>query len=493
MTKKQHLHTLILLLLSIFLTENNNIFAQSNPAINKAINNFVADADLANASISISLIDVNTGMWIAAHNPNLSLIPASSMKVITTGAALGMLSANYTFKTELLHDGVFDKTSGVLNGNIFLKGYGDPTLGSQDMEGLPSLYDAMNVFGKKLDDLDMCKINGRIIGDGSYFSGLDAIGSDWQWEDIGNYYGAGAYGLNIHENYYFLQFQQNPNFGFTPKIIGTSPFVPDITFTNKVTSASSNTGDNTLIFTAPLSDESIVRGTIPSGNNTFRVKGAMPDPPATAATYLHNLLKNQYKATIKKSPVSIDDLSNPPTAERRLLYTHNSPPLSKIVARANLESNNLYVESMLRAIAKAQNEDGTPEKGCEIITNYWKGKGIDMNGFFMKDGSGLSSRNGTTSRQLASVLQYMNTDAAFYASLPQAGFNGTLKNMFKGTKAIGKLRAKSGSMTRVRSYSGYVERGGGKRWAFSIIVNNYNCSGSEMRKKLEKLMVTFCE
>jgi D-alanyl-D-alanine carboxypeptidase/D-alanyl-D-alanine-endopeptidase (penicillin-binding protein 4) len=485
------------LLLFLLICYSNQIFSQPNTQVNKAISNFIADTDLANASISISVIDANNGSWIANHNPNLSLIPASSMKLVTTGAALGMLSPTYVFKTEIQYDGNFDATTGVLNGNIFLKGYGDPTLGSDNMDGVPNLLEVMNIFGSVADKLNICTVNGRVIGDGGFFSSWDAIGSDWQWEDIGNYYGAGAYGLNIHENYYHLKFQQASTTGATPKILGTDPYVPEITFTNKVISAGSNTGDNTLIFTAPLSDESIVRGTIPIGSNTFRVKGAIPDPPAAAAAYFHNILKNQYKTVIRKSPMSIDDFSNPPTTDRKTIYTHYSPALTRIVEEANLESNNLFVESMLRAIAKAQNEEATPEKGCEIITNYWKGKGIDMGGFFMKDGSGLSARSGVTSRQLASMLYYLNNDASialpFYNSLPKAGETGTLKNMFKGTKAVGNLRAKSGSMTRVRSYTGYVERPNGKRWSFSIMVNNYNCTGGEMRAKLEKLMLAFCE
>jgi serine-type D-Ala-D-Ala carboxypeptidase/endopeptidase (penicillin-binding protein 4) len=473
------------------------LHAQSNASVTKAISNFVNDKDLANASISISVLDAANGSWIANYNPNQSLVPASSMKLVTTSAALGMMSPTYVFKTEVQYDGTFDAQTGVLNGNIFLKGYGDPTLGSNDLQGSTNLVEVMTKIGIVLDEMNVCTVNGRVIGDGGYFNGLDAIGTDWQWEDIGNYYGAGAYGLNIHENYYYLNFQQTSTTGVTPKIIGTSPYIPDISFSNKVLSAPSGTGDNTIIFTAPLSDESIVRGTIPVGSGNFKVRGSMPDPPATAAAYLHNLLKNQYKTIIRKAPLSLDDLSNKPTGTRTTVYTHYSPPLSRIVEEANLESNNLYVECMLRAIAKLQNEDGTPEKGTEIITNYWKGKGVDMNGFFMKDGSGLSARNGVTSRQLASILYFMNNDVAnfpsFYASLPKAGESGTLKNMFRGSKAVGKLRAKSGSMTRVRSYTGYVDRPGGKRWCFSIIVNNYNCTGGEMRKKMEQLMLSFCD
>jgi D-alanyl-D-alanine carboxypeptidase/D-alanyl-D-alanine-endopeptidase (penicillin-binding protein 4) len=266
---------------------------------------------------------------------------------------------------------------------------------------------------------------------------------------------------------------------------------------NKVISAQSGSGDNTSVFTAPLGDESIIRGTIPIGNGTFKVKGAISDPPYTAASYLHNILKNQYKTTIKKTPTNITDLASPPQSERKTLYTHQSLPLSRIIEEANIESNNLYVESILRTIAKEQNQEGTPKKGCEIITNYWKERGLDMNGFFMVDGSGLSARNGVTTRQLAGILYLVNKDpnisTFFYNSLPKAGETGTLKNMFKGTKAVGRIRAKSGSMTRVRSYTGYIEQKNGNRWCFSIIVNNYNCSSSEMRKKMENLMISFCD
>lgn len=472
------------------------IFSQTYPFVTKAISNIVNDADLANASVSISILDAQNGAWVASYNPNLSLIPASSMKIVTTGAGLGMLGSGYVFKTELQYDGDLDVKTGVLNGNLFIKGGGDPTLGSDDLEGSANLLTIMGIFGAETEKTNICKINGKVIGDGGYFNGYDAVGNNWQWDDIGNYYAAGAYGLNIHENYYRLYLQQNPTIGASVEILKTDPYIPDIIFTNKVTSTDKQSGDNVNIYNAPLNDECILKGTIPTGNGTFKVKGAMPNPPLSAAHYLHNLLKNQYNAEIKKAPASIDDLSNPPRGNRTTFYTHYSPPLSRIVEETNMESNNLFAEAILRAISKANNSEGNVEKGCEIVTDYWKSKGLDMNGFYMQDGSGLSARNAVTSRQLASMLYYLNTDNAnfpsFYNSLPKAGETGTLKNMFRDSKAIGKIRAKSGSMTRVRSYSGYVERPNNQRWCFSIVVNNYNCSGSEMRKKLESFMDALC-
>jgi serine-type D-Ala-D-Ala carboxypeptidase/endopeptidase (penicillin-binding protein 4) len=482
------------LLLYLFVFISFNLFGQA--AVTKAITKLVSDTDLANAGISVCVLDVQTGVVIASHAPDRTLIPASSMKVITSGAALGILSPDYVFKTELQYDGAFNLQSGVLDGNLYIKGYGDPTLGSPEMSGVADFNTIMNQFAEAVDKAGICKVSGRVIGDGTFFQGIDGIGMNWQWDDIGNYYGAGAYGLNVNENYFTLNLQQVSLLGSTPQILGTTPYVPEITFNNYLKSAASGTGDNSLIFTAPYNDESIVRGTIPVGSGTYKVKGSMPDPVLTAAYTLQQKLKTDYKATFRKSAVNFEELKNA-FSTRKTIYTQYSPKLSAIVERTNLESVNLYAETMLRTIGQVQSSSGTPSAGIDAVKNFWTAKGVNLTGFFMEDGSGLSSRSAVSSKQLASVLRAAANDNAifpsFYNSLPKAGETGTIKNMFKGTKAIGKLRAKSGSMTRVRSYSGYVTRANGKQWSFSVIVNNYNCSGSEIRSKLQEFMVSMCE
>ena len=486
--KKNNITILFFLLASV------SLFAQA--ALNKAMTKFTSDTDLQNASISISVMDAQTGVMIASFNPDRVLAPASSMKVITTGAALGILNPNYVFKTEIQYDGVFNAQTGVLDGNIYLKGYGDPTLGSPEMVSVADMNSVMSQFATAINQAGFRKINGKIVGDGSFFQSIDGIGMNWQWDDLGNYYGAGAYGLNVNENYYFLNLQQMPLLGMQPKITGTEPFLPEVTFTNRLTSAASGTGDNTLIFTPPLNDESIIRGTIPVGSGIFRVKGSMPDPIFTAAYFLQQKLKTDFKTTFKKAAANFDDL-NEPLLPRKTIYTQYSPKLSAIVERTNLESVNLYAETMLRTIGQVQSSMGTPNAGVEAVKNFWLARGVDLKGFFMEDGSGLSARNAISSKHFVSILRAIGNDGAiypsFYESLPKAGETGTLKNMFKGTKAVGKLRAKSGSMTRVRSYTGFATRPNGKQWCFSVIVNNYTCTSSEIKIKLQDLMVSMCE
>ena len=475
----------------VFLTSTLRLNAQP------LINNFISGEGMRNASASVTVIDINTGAVLASYNSDLSLTPASSMKVVTTASALATLGGEFTYHTDLQYDGVLNKKTGLLSGNLYIKGYGDPTLGSDEMDEVSSMDDVIKRLGKEADKFGICNIEGRVIGDGTYFSASQPIGANWQWDDIGNYYGAGAHGLNIHENYYVLQLQQSPNVGQAPRIIGTIPQMPDFLIENQALSAAIGTGDNTIIYAAPYAEEGRLIGTIPVGTSIFKIKGSIPDPPLEVAYLLGKSLKNDYDIGIKKAAISILSMPKLIGGERKTIAMLLSPPLKTIVKRANHESINLYCEAMLRTVAQQATGSGEPEKGAEYITNLWKGRGIDMNGFFMEDGSGLSARSAVTTRQMASILRMTAVDntifPAFYESLPRAGETGTIKNMFKNTKGIGRIRAKSGSMTRVRSYTGYVTTMKGKQVSFSIIVNNYTCSGPEMRKKMEKLMLEMIE
>ena len=489
--KKLLLYTVFLILGGEFSSAQNN-----NPAA-KAIVGFTNDDDLAHAGIGICIIDARSGQVVASLNPDLSLIPASSMKVVTTGAALGILGPDYVFKTELQYDGHIDREDGTLHGNLYIKGYGDPTLGSDHMPGVLGLDGVMDTFSKEIQRQKIVYVSGRVVGDGTYFDSEQAIGSNWQWDDIGNGYGAGAHGLNINENFYYLRIRQNTMVGSTPAIEVVTPKLPETEIINKLTIAPPDADTETAIYAPPYSDEIILSGKIPSGEGTVSVKGSVPDPPYLAAYHLHEALTSKYGIVCRKKPLNVSELKAAQTVDRTTFFTYRSPNLLTIVGEANKASNNMFVEALLRAMAKFQGKEGTPSAGCEIVTGYWKDKGIDMRGFFMEDGSGLSSRSAVTSRQLALILQLLNNDQvigpAFYNSLAKAGESGTLKSMFKNTAAVGRLRAKSGSMTRVRSYSGYIDRKDGSRWCFSVMVNNYTCSSADMKAKLEKLLTRLCE
>ncbi len=469
-------------------------FAAAQSSLQKAIDALTNDSDLKHASLGICVIDVESGKVIAQNDKDKSLIPASSLKVVTTATALAKLGDDFRFKTELQYDGQIEK-DGTLNGNLYIKGFGDPTLGSDRFDKAMPLEQLLSEFVNAIKKLGIKRINGKIVGDASFFSS-SVNGRTWLWEDVGNYYASGAWGLNILENRYYLDFEQNTQLGGQPQIESTTPPIPNLLLINEVRSAEANSGDNAYIFGSPYSYTRFVRGTIPIGKGTFTIKGAIPDPPFFTAYLLMEALEKNGIPTSKIATSQMElDRNGKVKKPRKTIHSHFSSTLKEIVIETNLESVNLYCESMLRYLATTV-KGNEPEDGLELIYEFWKQKGLDTEGFFMEDGSGLSPYNNVSAFHLAKIMQLIAQDkklnASFYKSLPIAGQSGTLKYMLRGTAAENNLRAKSGGMKRVRSYTGYARSKSGKLLSFSIIANHFSCTSNEMRQKMEKIMVELC-
>lgn len=466
-----------------------------NSTIQRAIEQLDNDPSLQHASWGIAVVDTETGELIAGHNSHIGLVPASSLKVVTTATSLALLGKDFNFTTAIEYDGNLD-VFGNLDGNIYIKGYGDPTLGSDQLDVTPDLDKIIQTFRLSIQQKGIRSISGYIVGDDSYFDSA-VNGKSWQWNDLGNYYGAGAWGLNIHENLYYLHFRQTSQMGKTPSIGLIEPHIPNLSFYNEVTSASRSSGDNAYIYGAPYTYERYVRGTIPVGSGTFSIKGSIPDPPLFAAQNLEAQLRSIGIITTKGA-ISYQELRTKGHQDqsREVIYQHQSPALGKIVERANIKSVNLYCEVLLRTLGKVKQAEGSADAGLEVIQNYWKNKGVDMGGCYLEDGSGLSAKNVVTTKFMAHVMAKAINDHTysnvFYDSLPIAGQSGGMKYVGRGTAAAGNLRAKTGTLNRVRSFTGYATTRSGKQLAFSIIVNNFSGSGSAIRKKLEKVMVAMC-
>ena len=226
-----------------------------------------------------------------------------------------------------------------------------------------------------------------------------------------------------------------------------------------------------------------MRGTIPVGNKIFTVKGAIPDPPLFAAQYLMKFLENGKIETNKMATsfFEIERTGNAIKSDRKTIYTYESPTLDKIVKFTNEKSNNLYCEAMLRMIGKKEKGEGSAEAGLEAIYEFLEQGGMITDGFFMLDGSGLSPMNSVSSYNLAKAMQIFLTDKRIA---------NDLKKSIRVSSRIGngQLRAKSGSMERVRSYTGFATTQSGRLVSFSIIANNFMGKSGEIRRKMEKLM-----
>jgi serine-type D-Ala-D-Ala carboxypeptidase/endopeptidase (penicillin-binding protein 4) len=478
-----------LLFVFYFLSASSSLFGQLF-TIDNAIQQLANDDVMRRGQTGICVMDVQSGQILGSFNSSMSLIPASNMKIVTTAAGLKILGSDFTFRTDLQYDGIIKDS--ILHGNIIIKGYGDPTLGSPLMDSIVRIEGLLRFFSTKIKELGIKKIVGRVIGDGSAFEKATAT-QTWLWEDLGNYYGAGPSGLNIHENLYKLNFTQNPTVGSPPSLSGTFPHVPDFMLYNEVTSAASK-DDDAYIYSAPYARVGVVRGTIPAGYNAFSINGSLPDPPYFAAWHLRKTLMDEgIEVTDSAATQLWVEQKGVPLPSRNTFFTWRSPSLASIVNRTNQESVNLYCEVILRTIAFQQTGYGSNEKGTALVKQFWQSKGIDTEGLFMQDGSGLSPRNGITPNQLASMLRTIALDnqwfTPFYTSLPEAGRTGSMKSMFKNyPSVIGRIKAKSGTISRVRAYSGYATAMDGRLIAFSVVLNNFTCSQTDIRKRLEKFM-----
>ena len=458
--------------LGLLLLLTGNIQAQTlQQKLQKAFDKLQLDSQCRYASISLTVMDVNSGKEIFSANPGIGLAPASTMKTITTITAFNVLGKDFKYKTNVGYNGSI--TNGTLNGDIIIKGSGDPTLGSPRYESskeeliLTEITNAIRKSGIK-------RINGRIIGDDSIF-GSQSIPDGWIYEDIGNYYGAGPSGLCWRENEYEIKLRTG-EIGSPLSIIREEPTMPYLKFVCEATNAPAHTGDNTYAY-PPINGNTVyIRGTYAADQTKKYINAALPDPAYDAALRLNDTL-NQLGITISGGPESTSTLTaksqTTPVATQALL-TISSPELSKIIYWTNQKSINLYAEQLLKTVAWKAGKLPSTANGVETLQNFWQQKGIDSNSLNIFDGSGLSPADRVTTRTMATVLQSAVTQPwypNFYESLP----------------IYNDMHMKSGSIINVLNYAGYQTHNG-KQLCFSIMVNNYNGSSKEIKEKIFRVL-----
>ena len=253
--------------MSVFVLLFMSQITLAQSGIKAAAQQLANDPVIKNGRMAICVIDVSTGQVLAAINEHTMVAPASAQKLLTTATALIKLGSGYKYRTNLEYSGTIGP-GGNLNGSLYIHGYGDPTLGSPLLETLPQPANILSTLALAVQRAGIHKIKGQIIGDASAFES-NACVRTWQWEDMGNYYAAGIWGLNWHENLHYLHFRQQPTPGQRPLLESLEPDIPGLRFTNELSSGARNSGDNAYIFGAPYQFDRYIRGTIPAGSGTF--------------------------------------------------------------------------------------------------------------------------------------------------------------------------------------------------------------------------------
>lgn len=468
------------ILVSLFLLSILVSFAQSG-----SFELFLSDSTMTNASVSFFVADADSGNVLMAHNPRTSLIPASTMKLVTSAVALELLGPEYRFITTVGYTGSLNRRSGRLDGNIVITGGGDPSLGSEYFKDHYREFIAGWV--EEIKKAGIKKIRGKIVTDDSYYD-FEPVPPRWLWEDLGAYYGAGAFGLSVFDNRCRIIVKSSPDSSLV-EIIGITPDLQGFSFINRLTASGKK--DNWYVFAAPYSRSGWLSGTIPVSSKELVLDASITDPPLLIAKILHEKLETE-GIDISEEPATIRLEPELTTNNITWLTETVSPFLSMITDVLNKESVNLYAEHLVKELGMRYSKRGTTAAGVKVIRDFLGSSGIDTTGMFIEDGSGLSSRNGINSEELVKLLIFMRNRGKyfdlFYSSLPDAGRNGTLTQYFTDPVFDSNLKAKSGSMTRVRCYAGYFTTYSGRHLAFSMLINNYQGTSRPVINHIEEIL-----
>ena len=438
-----------------------------------------------NATVGIQIMDLESEKPLFELNADKLMIPASTLKILTSATALEILGADYHFQTKIGYTGDLLKTN-ELKGDLVVLGGGDPTLGSEYFNQLEWCRDFVKIWVQKIKSAGIYKITGDIILDGSVYDS-EKIPSTWIWGDIGNYYGAGASALTCYDNLFRITFKSPKEVGEKTEIVSVTPKIEGLEIVNEVVSSDDNR-DLAYVFGSPLDKKRVIRGTIPKDRKAFTIKAAVHHPEELLAEALMNQLAKE--GIFISGQIKFENVDK---KQLQIITFQESPKLEDIIKVLNHESINLFAEHMVLQIAAENTGLGNRENGIQLIREFWHSKGIDTHNLFMEDGSGLSHFNAISPAQINSILIFMERKSenreAFLNSLPSAG-NGTIKSFSADSFPQNTLKAKSGSMTRVRCYSGYLQLDSGKRVAFSIMFNHFSGSSSKLINEIENLLLS---
>ena len=466
---------LLALLCCILLSACSHSLVRQRAALDAVLD----DGRFAGARWGAAVKSVDTGKVLYQRDDAKAFIPASNMKLFTTAAALLKLGPDFRYTTRLYANG--DMIDGVLYGDLFIRGSGDPTLSA----------DAFESWANELEDRGITEVRGCIIGDDRFFDDIH-LGADWSWEDETYGYAAQISGLSFNENRVIVEILPGENIG-DPAIIKIAPNTKYVSVLNgTVTAASEEAGNSLHFFRERGSNRIRVDGTICLRSPPLHTRLSVDNPARFAATVFREALQSR-GILVSGAPASAGDYETQADYSwMKEIGVHVSPPLSEIIKDTNRSSNNLYAEQLFRTLGSLFGGEGSAEHSAEVIKEVLLPMGISPEGLAVYDGSGLSRLNLVTPSQIVALLEYMAKHEYFpiyYDSLAVAGKEGTLRRRMKDGPAANNIHAKTGSFRQTTTLSGYATTKAGELVAFSLMSNNYLGPSADARALEDR----FCE
>ncbi len=446
--------------------------------LKSSIDEILSDPAIKNGVQAVVVQSLKTGQRLYDHNGDLLMIPASNFKLVVSATTLELLGPDFKFQTEVFANGPVQ--DGVLDGDLIIKGGGDPVLSTANLTELAS----------QVKETGVKSVKGNIVADDTLFD-RQRLGSGWSWDSLQYYYSAEVSALNLNRNTVDVYVRPGKEVG-DPVEVDLSPKTTYFTVENTATTGKKGSA-NTIWVSRPLGLNIIrVSGSIAHGTNvTSRetLRSIMEPQLYTGYAFVTELGKQGIE-------VSGSVLSGKLPDGAKAVAAHSSPPLSRVLSLLNKPSDNLIADVLLKYLGAHFKETGSWDNGADVERDFCKKMGMNMGGLSISDGSGLSRFNYISANNLIKLLEYMHSSKhfkVFYDSLPIAGVDGSLYSRMRNASTKNNLRAKTGYIGRVSSLSGYVNTKSGEPLAFAIIMNHHLCPKSDATGLQDKIGVLLAD
>ncbi|MBE2280297.1 MAG: D-alanyl-D-alanine carboxypeptidase/D-alanyl-D-alanine-endopeptidase [Ignavibacteriaceae bacterium] len=452
-------------------TETDSIpeyWLASKKEIWNKIDSFFDDPAFNSSNWGVLIQSLRTGEVLYKRNETKLFIPASNQKLLTTSAALEILGPSYQFRTIVATDGEIDGS--ILNGNLMIKGYGDPSISGRFHNG--NIFSVFQTWVERLQEIGIDEIRGNIIGYDDAFDEIN-LGEAWHWDYETYWYAAPIGALSFNDN--CVDITIKPSKVLSQAVVTSEPESKMITIINQVVTVPSDSVTNIQFQRLRSSNIIRITGTIKENQPDYKIYVSINNPTQFFVVTLKKYLEdNGIKVT--GFAIDYDDISNRVDIQNfRDLFDHYSKPLTEIIRVINKNSQNFFAEQLLKTIGYELFGLGSAEHGKYGISEFLAKMDITQSQYRISDGSGLSRLNLITPEILMKILVYMNKSSLFsyfYNSLPVAGVDGTISSRMKNSPAEYNVRAKTGFVGFTRSLSGYMNTYEKEPIAFVMIVNN---------------------
>lgn len=471
-----------MLLMGAALLVHCPLLAQPTAEVDRVVQRVAQEAAMKHATLSVCIYNITQGKMVYGFDEQRTVTPASVEKLLTTGAGFALLGGDFRFTTRLSMRGELDR-DGVLHGNLYIIGGGDPLLGSYRYRQT-TLDTIFAQWTTALRKRGVRRIDGGVYYNTSIYDN-QRLHDSWQWGDVGNYYGAGVSALNFHENMYFVHFNPGAQVGDAATVNRTNPKGLDLMEDCFVTTGAAGSGDNVIVYGSPYSNHRSYTGTVPLGRRDFGVRAALPDPARTCADLFASYLRTRGIGV----SLGAEEAKAIPDSLRTVMDYH-SIPYHTLAQYTNRTSNNIYAESIFKYLGYKKHGRGTFANGTNAVMNYLHDKGLSTDGIHIADGSGLSRLNRVTTDFLCRYLEAISKEPffdSFLASLSKSGESGTAKSLLPSLPQGIEVYLKTGTMEGAKAYAGYLVTGG-ELLSFAIVSNHHDCSSREAADLLNSIL-----